>query len=161
MKSGWLSHAVAAGTFLTANAVSGEEFLGGNGGFELGDLGSWTVVSGGGWDVVEFDHPGKSGRFYVTTCNEIWPGEGGCKNGNGERDTGVLTSAVFIAPGGYLEFRISGSTARRATTASATSRSEEPPTTRSFAKSCFPARTPSSCTAGVSRICPGKRSTSG
>ena len=108
MKSGWLSHAVAAGTFLTANAVSGEEFLGGNGGFELGDLSSWTVVSGGGWDVVEFDHPGKSGRFYASTCNEIWPGDGGCKNGNGERDTGVLTSAVFTAPGGYLEFRISG-----------------------------------------------------
>ena len=108
MKSGWLSHAVAAGTFLTANAVSGEEFLGGNGGFELGDFSSWTVESGQGWDVVEFDHPGKSGRFYASTCNEIWPGSGGCKNGNGERDTGVLTSAVFTAPGGYLEFRISG-----------------------------------------------------
>ena len=90
------------------NALADQDFLGGNGGFELGDFNSWTVVGGQAWDVVEFDHPGKSGRFYTTTCNEIWPGDGGCKNGSGERDTGVLYSEVFTAPGGFLEFRISG-----------------------------------------------------
>ena len=108
MYRNWLFGAVAASALLPADGGAGEDFLGGNGGFELGDFSSWTVVSGQGWDVVEFDHPGKSGRFYATTCNEIWPGDGGCKNGNGERDTGVLSSAVFTAPGGFLEFRISG-----------------------------------------------------
>ncbi len=100
--------AVSASAVLWTNTLAGEDFLGGNGGFELGDFSSWTVVGGQAWDVVEFDHPGKSGRFYATTCNEIWPGDGGCKNGNGERDTGVLSSEVFTAPGGFLEFRISG-----------------------------------------------------
>ena len=103
-----LFRAVAASALLAAGVVADEDFLDGNGGFELGNFNSWTVSGGQGWDVVEFDHPGKSGRFYASTCNEIWPGNGGCKNGNGERDTGVLTSAVFTAPGGFLEFRISG-----------------------------------------------------
>ena len=108
MYRNWLFGAVAASALLPADGGAGEDFLGGNGGFELGDFSSWTIVSGQGWDVVDFDHPGKSGRFYATTCNEIWPGNGGCKNGNGERDTGVLSSKVFTAPGGFFEFRISG-----------------------------------------------------
>ena len=88
--------------------IADQDFLDGNGDFELEDLRSWTVVSGGAWEVKDFDHPNKRGRFYATTCNEVWPGNGGCKNGSGERDTGVLVSEVFTAPGGFLEFRIAG-----------------------------------------------------
>ena len=93
---------------LTAVAAGGQDLLKGNGGFERGDLTGWRIVSGGGWEVMDFDHPNKSGRYYATTCDAIWPGDGGCKSSSGESDTGVLSSDVFQVAGRYLEFRIAG-----------------------------------------------------
>jgi hypothetical protein len=37
-----------------------------NGDFETGDLSSWTLVEGSGWQAVGFDHPNKQGRFYAS-----------------------------------------------------------------------------------------------
>jgi len=82
--------------------------LGSNGGFEAGDLSSWTLFSGGGWEVRDLDQPNKEGRYYATTCDEIWPGEGGCKDSQGERDIGILISDAFEVTDDFIVFRISG-----------------------------------------------------
>ena len=92
--------------FSTIVSAAGDELK--NGDFETGDLSFWTITNGGGWEMAYLAHPNKQGDFYASTCNEIWPGEGGCKNGNGEADTGILQSHLFQVTDRYLAFRIAG-----------------------------------------------------
>jgi len=103
----WFSILSAAVLTLSGIGAAGGNELA-NGDFETGDLSFWTLTSGGGWEVAYFAHPNKQGDFYASTCNEIWPGEGGCKNSNGEADTGVLQSHLFQVTDRYLAFRIAG-----------------------------------------------------
>lgn len=106
-----LAVGVVALAFLTPTPGTGQD-LGGlvtpNGDFEAGDLGGWTLVSGQGWDVHSFDQPNKQGAYFATTCDEIWPGDGGCKNSSGEADVGVLISQTFELKGDFIHFRLAG-----------------------------------------------------
>lgn len=95
-------------TMASVVPASGQDLLGGNGDFENGTLSGWTVTEGGGWDVVSFIHPDKEGVYYASTCDDVWPSDGGCRNSSGEADTGVLISDVFTVDAHYLQFRIAG-----------------------------------------------------
>ncbi|MEW6756213.1 MAG: FlgD immunoglobulin-like domain containing protein [Candidatus Latescibacterota bacterium] len=79
-----------------------------NGSFESGDLSFWTVVGAGSWQVLDQAHPNRQGSYYASTCDDIWPGEGGCRGGRGEADSGLLLSNAFIVTQPYLAFRIAG-----------------------------------------------------
>ena len=79
-----------------------------NGDFESGDFAFWAPLQGTAWEVVDFDHPNRQGRFYASTCDRVWPGDGGCRDGAGEADTGVLASHVFTLSLPYIHFRLAG-----------------------------------------------------
>ncbi|MFH1571131.1 MAG: hypothetical protein ABIL09_24265, partial [Gemmatimonadota bacterium] len=110
----WLAAAAAALQLAAWTAAAQEpgEPVTLNGDFEAGDLSGWTLVSGRGWDAHAFDQPNKQGTYFATTCDEIWPGEGGCKNSSGESDAGVLVSSPFEVRGDFIHFRVAGHSGR-------------------------------------------------
>lgn len=79
-----------------------------NGGFESGDFSFWTVQGAGSWEVLDLAHPNREGSYYASTCDDIWPGEGGCRGGSGESDTGTLFSNAFDITQPLLSYRIAG-----------------------------------------------------
>ena len=79
-----------------------------NGDFESGDFAFWAPIQGAAWAVVDFDHPNRQGLFYASTCDRVWPGDGGCRDSAGEADTGVLASHVFTLSLPYIHFRLAG-----------------------------------------------------
>ena len=99
------------------NTSQGASTLGGgslhNGDFESELFPQWehawaNAVSGQTWRRWANDHLGKNGTYYVSTCNQIQPGEGTCEDTQNETATGALRSNRFQVSDHYLNLLVAG-----------------------------------------------------
>ncbi len=80
-----------------------------NGNFESTLYPGWEYTENAStWQALSGNHPGKSGTYYVSSCDDIWPGDGGCKAGSSESDTGIFRSNPFQITSNYLKFQLAG-----------------------------------------------------